>query len=73
MAAAFSNGQAIGIMYILSLIGNFLRFGTNSFLMYLIMSLVFFVLVLIVRPKIQAGVNETRKIGRHVFFSVFRR
>lgn len=70
MAAAFSNGQAIGIMYILSLIGNFLRFGTNSFLMYLIMSLVFFVLVLIVRPKIQAGVNETRKIGGHVFFSV---
>lgn len=58
-------------MYILSLIGTFIKFGTNSFLTYLITSLVFFVLVLMIRPKIQEGVNETRKIGGHLFFAVF--
>lgn len=71
IAAALSNGQAIGIMYLLSLIGTFLRFGTNNLLTYIVTSLVFFVLVLVVRPKIQEGVNEIRKIGGHLFFSVF--
>lgn len=70
IAAAFSNGQAIGIMYILSLIGTFLRFGTNNLLTYIATSLAFFVLVLIVRPKVQEDVNEKRRIGGHLFFSV---
>lgn len=70
IAALLANGQAVGIMYILSLIGTFLRFGTNSFLTYFITSLVFFVLVLIVRPRLQEGVNEIRKIGGHIFFAV---
>ena len=71
IAAALSNGQAIGIMYVLSLLGTFLKFGLNSFLTYFITSLVFFALVLIVRPKLQDGVNEGRKIGGHLFFAVF--
>lgn len=70
IAASFSNGQAIGIMYILSLIGTFLRFGTNNLLTYIATSLAFFVLVLIVRPKVQEDVNEKRRIGGHLFFSV---
>lgn len=70
IAAAFSNGQAIGIMYILSLIGTFLRFGTNNLLTYIATSLMFFVLVLIVRPRVQENVNEKRRIGGHLFFSV---
>lgn len=71
LAAAFSNGQAIGIMYILSLIGTFIRFGTNNLLTYVVTSLTFFILVLLIRPKIQEDVNEKRKIGVHLFFAVF--
>ena len=70
IAATFSNGQAIGIMYILSLIGTFLRFGTNNLLTYIATSLMFFILVLIVRPRVQENVNEKRRIGGHLFFSV---
>lgn len=61
IAAALSNGQAVGIMYVLSLIGTFIKFGTNSFLTYFITSLIFFVLVLLIRPKLQDNVNEKRK------------
>ena len=71
IAAALANGQAIGIMYVLSLLGTFLKFGMNSFLTYFITSLVFFALVLMVRPKLQEGVNEGKKIGGHLFFAVF--
>ena len=58
-------------MYILSLIGTFIRFGTNNLLTYVVTSLTFFILVLLIRPKIQEGVNEKRKIGVHLFFAVF--
>ena len=71
MAAALSNGQAIGIMYVISLIGTFIKFGTNNALTYVVTSLLFFVLVLIIRPKIQEDVNEKRKIGAHLFWAVF--
>ena len=57
-------------MYVLSLIGTFIKFGTNSFLTYFITSLVFFVLVLLIRPKLQDNVNEKKKIGMHLFFAV---
>ena len=70
IAAALSNGQAVGIMYVLSLVGTFIKFGTNSFLTYFITSLVFFVLVLLIRPKLQDNVNEKKKIGMHLFFAV---
>lgn len=70
IAAALANGQAIGIMYVLSLIATFIRFGTNNFLTYVLTSLALFVLVLIFRPRIQEGVNETKRIGKHVFFAV---
>lgn len=71
IAATLSNGLPIGIMYLISLVGTFLRFGTNNLLTYIVTSLVFFALVLMVRPRIQEGVNEQRKIGGHLFFAVF--
>ena len=71
IAAALSNGQVIGIMYMISLIGTFLKFGTNNLLTYIMTSLVFFVSVLLIRPRLQEDVNEKRKIGGHLFFSVF--
>ncbi len=71
IAAAFSNGQPIGIMYLLSIIGTFLKFGFNNTLTYIITSFTFFMTVLFIRPRIQEGVNEQRKIGMHLFFAVF--
>lgn len=71
IAAATSHGQAIGIMYVLSLLGTFLKFGMNHLLTYFMTSLVFFVFVLIVRPKLQEKVNEGKKIGGHLFFAIF--
>ena len=70
LAAAFSNGQAIGIMYVLSLIGTFIKFGTNSLVTYIVTSLVFFILVLIIRPRLQNDTNEMRRVGGQLFFAV---
>lgn len=70
IAGALSNNRPIGIMYILSLIGTFIRFGLNNLLVYFITSLVFFVSILIIRPRLQENVNEQKKIGGHLFFSV---
>ena len=70
IAGALGNNRPIGIMYVLSLIGTFIRFGFNNLLVYFITSLVFFVLILVIRPKLQENVNEKRKIGGHLFFAV---
>ena len=71
IAGALSNNRPIGIMYVLSLIGTFISFGFTDLLTYFMTSLVFFVLILIIRPRIQDNVNEKKKIGGHLFFSVF--
>ena len=71
IAGALGNNRPIGIMYVLSLIGTFLKFGFNNLLVYFITSLVFFVSILLIRPKIQDNVNEKRKIGGHLVFFVF--
>ena len=70
IAGALGNNRPIGIMYVLSLIGTFIKFGFNNLLVYFITSLVFFVSILIIRPKIQEHFNEQRKIGGHLFFAV---
>ena len=71
IAGALSNNRPIGIMYVLSLIGTFISFGFTNFLIYFITSLVFFVSILIVRPRVQENVNEKKKIGVHLVFAVF--
>lgn len=70
IAGALSNNRPIGIMYALSLIGTFIGFGLNNLVIYFITSLVFFAMILVIRPKIQEHVNERRKIGFHLFFAV---
>ena len=70
ISGALSNNRPIGIMYVLSLIGTFIRFGLNNLLVYFATSLVFFILILFIRPKIQDGINEQKKIGGHLFFAV---
>lgn len=70
IAGALSNNRPIGVMYILSLIATFISFGLNNLIVYFITSLVFFSFILIIRPRLQEGVNEQKKIGGHLFFSV---
>ena len=70
IASALGNNRPIGIMYVLSLIGTFVSFGFTNLLIYFITSLVLFISILIVRPKLQENVNEKRKIGGHLFFAV---
>ena len=70
IAAALSNYRPIGVMYVLSLIATYIKFGFTNLLIYFITSLVFFVLILIIRPRLQHGVNEKRRIGGQLFFAV---
>lgn len=70
IAGALANNRPIGIMYVLSLIGTYIGFGFNNLLIYFITSLVFFALILIIRPQLQENVNEQKKIGGHLLFSV---
>ncbi len=70
IAGALSNNRPIGIMYVLSLIGTFIGFGLNNLLVYFVTSLIFFILVLAIRPILQENVNEKKKIGGHLFFAV---
>lgn len=70
LAAMLSNRMPIGIVYILTLIGTFISFGANSLLIYFLTTLVFFVFILLKRPKEQEGVNEERRLGFHLFLAV---
>ena len=69
VASALSNNRPIGIIYVLTLIGTFIKFGLNNLLIYFITSLVFFSLILVIRPVIQENINEKMKIGLHLFFA----
>ena len=70
IAASLGNDRPIGIMYLLSLIGTFISFGFTNLLIYFITSIVLFLSILIIRPKVQENVNEKKKVGGHLFFSV---
>ncbi len=69
VASALSNNRPIGIIYVLTLVGTFIKFGLNNLLIYFITSLVFFSLILVIRPVIQENINEKMKIGLHLFFA----
>ena len=69
IAAALSSNMPVGIMYVISLISTFIKFGPNSLLTYILTTLVFFVTILIKRPKIQDEVNEQKRLGMHLFIS----
>ena len=70
MAAMLSNGNPVGIVYILTLIGTFIKFGPNMLLTYVLTSLVFFASSLFVRHNIIEDTNEEKRLGVHLFASV---
>lgn len=70
LAAVLSNRRPIGIAYVLTLLGTFISFGSNNLLVYFLTSLVFFVLVLIKKPKQKEEVNEKSRVGVHLILAV---
>ena len=70
MAAMLSNGNPIGIVYILTLIGTFIKFGPNVLLTCVLTSLVFFASSLFVRHNVIEDTNEEKRLGVHLFASV---
>ena len=71
-AACLSNRIPTLIVYIISLIGTIVGLGGNNALTYLLTSLVFIVMTLIIKPKEgQEYENEKLKLGIYVFLSCF--
>lgn len=70
LAAMLSNYSPIGVVYLLTLIGTWIKFGTSSVLTYFLTTLVFFVFVLLKRPKEEEYVNEQRRLGLRIFLAV---
>ena len=70
-AAACSNGMVAGLVYVSTLAGTFVGLGKEAFLNYLLTSLVFMVLMLLVKPRIQEETkNEKMLLGKHLIFAV---
>ena len=66
----------VGIMalpiYIATLIGTFIGFGQDGTLLYILNSLVFLGIMLIIKPKLEIeDRNEKKKLGTHVMSAVF--
>ncbi len=70
-AAVCSNRIPAGFVYISTALGTLIRFGANGFLNYLLITLLFIVTTLIIRPKFQEGRNEKQKLGLYILLSSF--
>lgn len=70
LAAMLSNYMPVGIVYVLTLLGTWLKFGPSSVLTYFLTTLVFFAFVLFKRPQEEELVNEKKRLGLRVFLSV---
>ncbi len=69
-AAACSNSVPVIFIYIVTMIGTALKFGSAGVLNYLLISLLFIAMILIFKPWYQEEYkNERRKLGRYVFIA----
>ena len=70
-AAACSSGVVAGPVYIATLIGTFIGHGKDAFLSYLLTSLFFVFLIVVVRPRPQEDTkNEKMLVGKHLIFAI---
>ena len=70
-AAACSNTIPAGIVYIMALVGTIIGFGTSEGLVFIISSLIFMGLILLLRPGyLIADRNEKRKLGKYLLGTV---
>lgn len=71
-AACCSNRKPVGIVFILVAIGTLIKFGFSGLGIFLLTSILFMGLVLIIRPNFEEDErNEKQKLGRYVFISSF--
>lgn len=70
-ASVCSNKIPAGIVFIVTAIGTLIGFGVNGFLSYLLTTLLFIVMILILKPRYQEERNEKHKLGIYVFISAF--
>lgn len=70
LAATASSGIPISIVYISTLLGTFVGFGTDVTGSYFLTSLVFFATLFIIKAKKQSDVNEKIKLGKNIVISI---
>lgn len=70
-AAACSNRNPVGILYIFILTGTFIGFGISGVLTFLLTSLLLVAMMLIFRPRIQEERNESQKLGIYLAIATF--
>jgi stage II sporulation protein E len=71
-SAICANGIPVFIIYLISAVGTFIKFGSTATLIFILKSLLFIALVLIFKPWYEEEYkNERRKLGRYVFISTF--
>ena len=71
-AACCSNRKPVGLIYFLSMIGTLIGFGLAGLSSYLISSILFILLIIIIRPNFEEDQrNEKQKLGLYVFIASF--
>ena len=69
-AAACSNSIPVIFIYMVTMIGTAIKFGSTGVLNYLLVSLAFIAMILIFKPWYEHEYkNERRKLGKYVFLS----
>ena len=73
VAASISNSIPVGILFILTLIGTFIKFQTAGLLSYIFTASILVLFILVFKPRKLLLEYETEKIklGKYVFWSVF--
>lgn len=71
--AATCSGGAIALpVFIVTIIGTAIGFGKDATLLYILNSLVFLILIMLFKPKLQEeSRNERRKLGLHLMSAIF--
>lgn len=72
LAACCSNRKAVGIVFFSVILGTLIKFGFGALGMLLLISTLFMLLVVIIRPNFEEDErNEKQKLGKYVFISCF--
>ena len=73
LAATISNSIPVGILFILTLLGNFIKFQTAGLLSYLFTASILVLFILMFKPKklLLEYESEKIKLGKYVFWAVF--
>ena len=73
LAATISNGIPVGVIFIFTLIGTLIKFGTAGLLSYIFTSAILIMFILMFKPKrlLLEYESEKVKLGKYVFASVF--